>query len=98
MEGYHSMDRMLLQHMLRVGNDKIPFPSVAGYAGTAHLYKVGFKCVSIIRTFSFSELLLAEGLEIPLIWYILRVSCISIIEGPHTTNFIPNRKTVYFEV
>ena len=55
MEGYHSMDRMLLQHMLRVGNDKIPFPSVAGYAGTAHLYKVGFKCVSIIRNFLFSD-------------------------------------------
>ena len=42
MEGYHSMDRMLLQHMLSVGNNKIPFPSVAGYVGTAHLYKVSF--------------------------------------------------------
>ena len=40
MEGHHSMDRMLLQHKIKVGNNKIPFPPVAGYVGTAHLYKV----------------------------------------------------------
>jgi len=41
MEGYHSMDRMLAQHMFSLENDHIPFPPVAGYAGTTHLYKVG---------------------------------------------------------
>ena len=40
-------------------------------------------------------LLLVEGLEIPLIWYILRVSCIFIIESAHTTNLILNHKSVY---
>ena len=40
MEGYHSMDRMLAQHMFSLENDHIPFPPVAGYAGTTHLYKV----------------------------------------------------------
>ena len=40
MEGYHSMDRMLAQHMFSLENDLIPFPPVAGYAGTTHLYKV----------------------------------------------------------
>ena len=40
MEGYHAMDRLLAQHMLAINNREIPFPPVAGYAGTTHLYKV----------------------------------------------------------
>ena len=40
MEGYHAMDRLLAQHMLASNNREIPFPPVAGYAGTTHLYKV----------------------------------------------------------
>ena len=40
MEGYHAMDRLLAQHMLSINNREIPFPPVAGYAGTTHLYKV----------------------------------------------------------
>ena len=40
MEGHHYIDRLLHQHMLKVGNPKIPFPPVAGFVGTAHLYKV----------------------------------------------------------
>ena len=40
MEGYHAMDRLLAQHMLAINNKEIPFPPVAGYAGTTHLYKV----------------------------------------------------------
>ena len=40
MEGYHVMDRLLARHLLAINNKEIPFPPVAGYAGTTHLYKV----------------------------------------------------------
>ena len=54
MEGYHIMDRMLHHHRLKVGNSMgIPFPPVAGYVGTAHLYKVSiyrFICKIKVRT------------------------------------------------
>ena len=41
---YHAMDRMLALQYIRTDNERIPFPSVAGYVGCAHLYNVS--CVS----------------------------------------------------
>ena len=38
------MDRMLALQYIRTDNERIPFPSVAGYVGCAHLYNVS--CVS----------------------------------------------------
>ena len=41
LEGYHDIEKMLADHFVAVDNPHIKFPPVAGYAGGAHLYKIG---------------------------------------------------------